>query len=121
MTVSDEQPNKGGRPPGKENAVTLLDRELRQTIKTMTNMRVMVEHQISVCIKQLSKPDVPISARLETINQLSTIMTGLAKNVETLSKYTLGQAKQRDRKDDDEQPIKSSMREDIANLLKGNK
>lgn len=119
--MSDEQLNKGGRPPGKENAVTLLDRELRQTIKTMTNIRVMIEQQVVVCNKALAKPDMDISSRLEVLNQLSQIITGLAKNVETLSKYTLGQAKQRTREEDDTAPTKSHLRDDLASLLKGSK
>ena len=89
--------NKGGRPFGSiETPHALLQRELRATIKTVMMMREQLEKQFISLAKAINNIDInSIDKQLEAVERMTNIMVALTKNVETLGKYSIGDANRR--------------------------
>lgn len=86
--------NKGGRPVGStETPKALLERELRQTIKTVSNIRLQLEARLAAIEKSAAiTTNLSIESQFEVMERMSNIMTALTKNIETLGKYSIGAA-----------------------------
>ncbi len=95
--------NKGGRPFGsKETPGRVIESELRNSVKTIQYMREMIEGQVDGIEKQLNKDkDLTIEIRLMVCERLAIVMSNLTKNVETLGKYSIGDANRRKVSDND--------------------
>ena len=83
--------NIGGRP--RETPTSLIEAELRSTIKTVRFGREMLATQLEqIAIQLANNSEITISARLEAVERLGAIVNALTKSVETLGKYSIGAA-----------------------------
>jgi hypothetical protein len=109
--------NKGGRPFGSvETPHTLLQRELRATIKTLTLIRDQIEKQfLSLSNTINSTPNNSVDQHLDAMEKMTNIMIALTKNVETLGKYSIGDASRRRHPVDEDTGKEASV--DIRKIL----
>ena len=115
----DDKPNLGGRP--KETPGRLIEAELKATLKTIRSTRELLEGQLTTISKQLeNNPDIPIDIRLTAAERLSTIAGALIKSVETLGKYSIGDANRRKVvENDDVSSTTSKSSSELRSLLTG--
>ena len=119
MSTEDNK-NIGGRP--KETPSRLIEAELRATVKTVRFTRELLEKQLETISAHLANnPDIPIDVRLTAVERLSTIAGALTKSLETLGKYSIGDANRRKPIDNDDNnntgSVKSSA--ELRTLLSG--
>lgn len=112
--------NLGGRP--KETPSRLIEQELRATVKTVRSTRELLESQLATISKHLeTNPDIPIDIRLTAAERLSTIAGSLIKSVETLGKYSIGDANRRKITDSEDNQSSTSTKTsaELRTLLSG--
>ena len=119
-TLTNDTPNVGGRP--KETPSRLIEAELRATVKTVRFTRELLEGQLTTISENLkNNPDIPIDVRLTAAERLSAIAGSLIKSVETLGKYSIGDANRRKVIDNDDNNPTSTTKSsvELRSLLTG--
>lgn len=117
-SLIEEKANVGGRP--KETPGRLIEAELKATLKTVRSTRELLEGQLTTISEHLKNNlDIPIDTRLTAAERLSTIAGALIKSVETLGKYSIGDANRRKVVESDDAPSTHKTSNELRSLLTG--
>lgn len=103
----------------KETPISLLTKELSQTIKTLAHVRRSVLDQLNIIEGQTKDANISIAQRLDIATKLMEIGTSLGNNTDKLAKFLMD--KRVRSLDEESSPATSenqSTIKDIRNLLK---